>query len=333
MAEIEGQESNALVPLMLDDTISEFVKDILEGLKSIPKYLPFKYLYSLPADSPFQELHKREEYYINKCEIEIIENESKRILETFSKKGRFKLIDIGISENDKTRLLLDYFWKNSATFDYIPIADSNHDLEYIAVDIWNSYPTMNIFPLAGDYSEILHDLKADKTRKVVIFLSKKIENYRFNEAIEILQDLSSTLNIGDLVLIGFDLKKDPRIIQNAMNDKHDVAKAIYLNFLEQISNTLSGNIDPNNFIHQSCYDPETGEYKNYLVSTMDQTVRFSLINEDIPFKAWETILIDTYKKYEEEEIYFLELCTGFTPSLYLYDEKHYFLLSIWQKNA
>lgn len=333
MAEYETQDSNALVPLILDNTINQFVKDILDGFRSIPKYLPSKYLYDSSSEALLRQLYNREEYYYDKCILEILKNESPRILDLFYKKGRFKLIDIGIEEHSSTNVLLSHFWAQNAKFDYIPISDSTHELQHLVVELWKDYPTLNIFPLVGDYTEILYDLKSDKTRKVIFFLSKNIGNYRFEEAVEIVQNLSSLLNDGDMVLIGFDLKKDPHTIKSAMNDQQGISKTISMNLLERINSTLSGNINPNNFIHTPIYDPETGEYKNFLVSTKNQNVRLALINEEVFFRAWETILLDTGKKYDEEEVYFLELCSGFSPKQYLYDKKHFVMLSIWEKNA
>lgn len=52
--------------------ITQFAKEILDGLRATPKYLPAKYFYDKAGDRIFQEIMHFEEYCPFGCELEIL---------------------------------------------------------------------------------------------------------------------------------------------------------------------------------------------------------------------------------------------------------------------
>lgn len=175
----------------------------------------------------------------------------------------------------------------------------------------------------------LKELENGGTRNVVLFLGSNIGNFRNTQAISFLRALYEGLNEGDLLFIGFDLKKDPAVVLSAYNDKEGVTKRFNLNLLERINRELSGNFDLGTFKHFPVYDPLTGTTTSYLVSTREQEVE--VMGSKIEFDQWEAIHMEISQKYSMRDIESLATQTGFGIVHNFYDSKHYFVNSVWKK--
>lgn len=321
MAEIDGEYKSELVPLTLDSSTNEHIKHILEGLNAIPKYLPLPNSY---FDLDTQLIDK---------ELQIVNQEIDHLVKVIGSPKGIKMVDLHIESHRQVEPIIASFIGRKSSFEYIPIDSSRHRLTYYIDNLWNKYKGITIYPLTGEGLEILEDLKVDKgTPKVVLCLGGFICDISFEQAVDFIQRLSKSINRGDLVVCSFDLKRDPEKVHKAFDQFCKAEQFTFGDYLRDTNQLLSGNFNPSTFKYHSSYDAETGECKSYLVSLIDQTVTFSHINSTIVFKEWETILMKSTKKYSEEEITFLEICSGLSPKAYLFDEKHHFLIAIWQKN-
>ena len=140
----------------------------------------------------------------------------------------------------------------------------------------------------------------------------------------------NTLNDGDYVAIGFDLKKDIDVMLNAYNDEQGVTADFNINLLRRINRELGGNFDLDKFRHYSTYDVFSGAMESYLVSQEKQQVFVKNIGCAFDFEAWEPIHTEYSYKYLESDIEELAENTGFTIAKQLYDSKHYFVDSVWR---
>src|SRR5690606_4505689 len=104
------------------------------------------------------------------------------------------------------------------------------------------------------------------------FLGSNIGNFRPAEVEKFLKNMASALRSGDMLLIGFDLKKNPLTILNAYNDKSGITKAFNLNLLARINRELGGDFELTGFDHFPTYNPQTGEMKSFLISNRKQNV-------------------------------------------------------------
>ena len=75
-------------------------------------------------------------------------------------------------------------------------------------------------------------------RKVVLFLGSNIGNMILDDALNFCKRLREHLSEGDMALIGFDLKKNPKTILAAYNDEDGITKRFNLNLLERINREL-----------------------------------------------------------------------------------------------
>ena len=165
---------------------------------------------------------------------------------------------------------------------------------------------------------------------MVLFLGSNLGNFHKSQARGFLRNLWNVLKNGDLVLIGFDLKKNIDMMQKAYNDPGGITSRFNLNLLHRINRELGGNFDLKKFQHYSSYHVLSGAMESYLVSLEKQSVFIKAIGQTFLFEHWEPVHTEYSYKYLESDIKELAEKTGYKIQKQLYDQKKYFVDSIWR---
>ncbi|REE05573.1 dimethylhistidine N-methyltransferase [Marinoscillum furvescens DSM 4134] len=311
--------------------LDPLARDVKIGLTSQPKRLYSKYFYDARGDGLFQQIMALEEYYLTRAELEVFQTQKERLLQIIGGEETFQLVELGAGDGQKTKVLLEYFQQQNVDFSYCPVDISENVLQQLEKRMRAEIPDLTIKPLAGDYFDVLADLKfKNHSKTVAFFLGSNIGNFLADKVQQFLVSIHDNLRSGDYLMIGFDLKKDPKTILKAYNDSKGVTKAFNLNLLKRINNELGANFDLDKFQHNPVYDPQTGECRSYLVSTEEQEVTIAAIEKTVHFDAWEPIFMEVSKKYAPKEIEELAQATGFKVVENLYDSQKRFADSVWQ---
>lgn len=296
---------------MKENTIStlerQFQEEIYLGLTDFPKHLSSKYFYDEKGDLLFQEITNMPEYYLTKCEFQILESYKEELIKHFTNDvEKFNLIELGAGDGKKTKILLKHFVRQGVSFKYLPIDISRHALEELEATIKSEIPEVPVTTLQGTYFEVLENLyDIQGGRKVILFLGSNIGNFQHPEAIQFLRKIQNLMAEDDLFFVGFDKKKHPRTILNAYSDSAGITAAFNKNILTRINSELNGNFDLDKFMHWESYDPETGTAKSYLVSKETQRVSIKDLNLVVDFNAWETIHTEISQKYDDKMVSWL----------------------------
>lgn len=308
-----------------------FAQDILKGLRSQPKKLSSKYFYDKKGDALFQQIMRMPSYYLTDCEFEILDQHKEAILNLIGDQ-HFDLIELGAGDGLKTKLLLEHFVEQNADFTYCPVDISADVLKQLEVDVAKRWPKLEYKQMAGDYFAMLGQLEhRSQARKVILFLGSNIGNLTPDEASHFVRKIQEHMAPGDLLITGFDLKKDPAVILNAYNDPTGITAAFNLNLLERINKELGANFVLDQFKHWETYNPISGATKSYIVSKQKQSVHIKTLNQDFNFEAWEAIDVELSQKFSLTEIEALAKATGFEVLQHFKDQRHYFVDSVWQK--
>lgn len=311
--------------------VNSFYKDVMTGLSSPHKYLQSKYFYDPAGDELFQEIMQSPEYYLTGCEEEIFVNQTKAIASLFLKRlAEFDILELGAGDATKSTHLLRYLSERRERITYYPVDISENIVRLLEAEIPQRIPGLQMSGLNGEYFDMIQECyQVSKRRKVVLFLGSNIGNFSIEEAERFLLMLNQQLAFGDIALIGFDLKKSPRQILAAYNDRLGVTKAFNLNLLRRINRELDGDFDITKFDHYPTYDPVRGTCKSFLISCEDQKVHVG--EQCFNFYRNEPIWTELSQKYSEQEINKLALHCGFTPIANFYDSRHWFVDSVWEK--
>jgi uncharacterized SAM-dependent methyltransferase len=173
--------------------------------------------------------------------------------------------------------------------------------------------------------------QSEKEAKAILFLGSTIGNFLYSDAIAFLGKINQCLNPSDQLLIGFDLKKDPRVILKAYNDPSGITARFNLNLLKRINRELEGEFKPENFYHYPIYNPLNGETRSFLISKMAQRVKIKALNAVYHFKMGEAISMEISQKYDLDMIHDLAAKSGFSVQSNYFDNRHYFVDSLWIK--
>ena len=311
-----------------------FSQDVLKGLTSYPKYLSSKYFYDAKGDKLFQQIMHLPEYYLTRCEFEILKKYRQELLEYFSASAPdgFDLIELGAGDGTKTKLLLQHFVEEATVFKYHPVDISQTVLDELTGSLKKEIPMLQVDAIPKEYFEAIKSINNSNgtKKKVVLFLGSNIGNFGGDSVHPFLKQLSDALASGDMVLTGMDLKKDPHIIHQAYDDKEGVTRAFNINLLDRINRELHGDFNKENFMHYAVYDPQTGMAQSYLVSTKDQQVK--ILDKLIQFTAWETIHMEISQKFDMDMIKSMADRAGFKIIGNFFDDQNYFVNSLWRKN-
>ena len=145
-----------------------------------------------------------------------------------------------------------------------------------------------------------------------------------------LRKLWMSLNSSDHVLLGFDLKKDVKVLTAAYNDSSGHTKDFNLNLLKRINNELGGNFNTDKFQHLGVYSPILGAMESYVLATEEQDVYIAKLERSFHFDAFEPIHLEYSFKFLKSDIEYLSQKTGFEVIAHFSDPKNYFSDSLWK---
>ncbi|MEP6927426.1 MAG: L-histidine N(alpha)-methyltransferase [Ginsengibacter sp.] len=311
--------------------MNQFLQDVLMGLQSNPKYLQSKYFYDKKGDELFQQIMHCEEYYLTNCEMEIFATQTSQIADIIIDQHRnFDVVELGPGDAVKSVYLLKELVNKNAIFTYFPVDISNNIIELLHKNLPQQLPRLNIHGLNGEYLTMLTSAKqiSDKI-KLVLFLGSNIGNISKEDVYQFCQELRSQLSEGDMVLIGIDLKKNPKQILAAYNDAKGFTREFNLNLLRRINRELNADFNVDAFEHYATYDPFSGACRSFLFSLKKQQVS---IGEKavIDFAKDETVFMEISQKYTVEQIDEVARQSGFTPVAHFFDKNKWFTDVIWR---
>lgn len=307
----------------------QFLSDVLDGLSQSPKRLQSKYFYDTLGDGFFQQIMALPEYYLTRCELDIFQNKTKELASVImADESPFDLIELGAGDATKSSYLLKYLKTQEADFTYMPIDISGNILSVLEDRLGVDVPGLDIVSLQGDYFDMLgRAATLSSRRKAVLFLGSNIGNMEMEEAYGFCRELRKNLNKGDIVLMGFDLKKHPQTILDAYSDKAGVTAAFNLNLLTRINRELEANFELRQFEHYQNYDPLTGACRSYLVSLREQDVAVG--STTIHFEKSETIYMEVSQKFSLTDTEQLALAGNFSSIGTITDKKGWFTDAFW----
>ncbi|MCA6068179.1 L-histidine N(alpha)-methyltransferase [Chryseobacterium sp. RG1] len=312
-----------------NDDSRRFRSEVWEGLSEDPKKLSSKYFYDKTGDHLFQKIMAMPEYYLTKCELDIFQNKTDEIVKAISNINEsFDLIELGAGDAMKSSFLLKKLVEKGADFTYMPIDISGNILSVLQENMNQKIPELKIFPLEGEYFDMLDKATyISKRKKIVLFLGGNIGNMDIEEARHFCGEVKRKLNPGDLFLLGFDLKKNPHTILAAYNDSAGLTASFNLNLLTRINRELHADFEVEQFQHYQTYDPVSGACRSFLVSLCDQKVEIE--NRSFYFKENELIDMEISQKFSEQDIKKLAKDSGFHILNEIKDSKNWFVDSIW----
>lgn len=273
------------------------------------------------------------EYYLTRCELEILAENKRALAEIFSPDEKpFNLIELGAGDGTKTRLLLQSLKTLGAAFTFMPIDISENALEELENRLKSEFPGLAISPWKGTYFQMLEQINTlNEDRKVILFLGSNIGNMLHPEAVRFLKGLQQAMRQGDFLLVGFDQKKDPQKILDAYNDATGVTAAFNKNILRRINREFGADFNLDKFKHWEVYDPQTGSAKSYLLATEAMKAHIEDLDLNVSFHPWESIHVELSQKYDDNTVDWLAREAGLEVLEEFSDRRGYYKNYLFKK--
>jgi dimethylhistidine N-methyltransferase len=290
--------------------VASFAEDVRTGLGTRPMSLPPKYFYDDLGSALFEAITRLPEYYLTRVERDLLATYGREIAGALP--GPLELVELGSGSAVKTRLLIDAVLERQPTLTYHPVDISAEAVTESSLALAASYETLRIIAYASDYFPLLREQRlVTHARVLALFLGSNIGNFEPDEARELLRLLAAARHPGDGLLVGYDLKKDPSILELAYDDPTGVTAAFNKNLLARMNRELGADFDLAAFRFCARWNEERGAVQSFLVSERAQRAHIPASGLTVDFASGDTIHTESSYKFTRDEIVALAADCGF----------------------
>ena len=287
---------------------AEEIRELLEGLQKSEneKEISPKYFYDERGSQLFDEITRLPEYYPTDTEIEIMRANIGEMVELIGPQA--SIIEFGAGSSVKVRILLENLKALAA---FVPVDISEEHLLAAAAEMQEEFPNVPIHPVAADFTKPF-DLPSPEVtpiRNIVYFPGSTIGNFTEEDALDLLKVMHHEAGEGGALLIGVDLQKDPKIIEDAYNDSQGVTAEFNRNMLRHLNREFGADFDVASFKHDAKYDEDEGRVVLRLISEKRQAVNIG--GEQVTIAKDEGILTEYSHKYTLEGFAAMAEAAGF----------------------
>lgn len=281
-------------------TADHLTADVLAGLQKTPKQLSPVWFYDELGSFLFESICELPEYYVTRTELSIMHRHAAEMAHHLGHHPA--LVEYGSGSSLKTRFLLDHL-EMPAT--YVPVDIAREPLLDAAGAIARDYPELRIIPVCADFTQPF-DLPVQVSwaqRRVVYFPGSTLGNFEEEQARRLLSSMRTLIGRKGAVLIGLDLRKDPRVLERAYDDAAGVTAEFNLNALRHLNRALGTNFNLCAFEHRAVWVEEKSRIEMHLVSKHRQTIR--LRGHEIDIERGEHLRTECCHKYTVEGFSYL----------------------------
>jgi L-histidine N-alpha-methyltransferase len=209
------------------------------------------------------------------CERDIFTKHGSELLEAIGKE-KFNFIDLGAGDADKTKILIRKGLEEGFDFNYIPV-DISEDSNNVLVDnIKGISDKLNMFVVTAKFEEGIKWITENVKQKNAFFMvGSTIGCFEKQAAFEYFKWLGGFLRQGDMIIMGFDMKKDPKLIQNAyFGNPHEFE--FIQNSIRRINKDLGANFNLDAFYPHSYFNPEESINRGCLIARKIKRLEFQV---------------------------------------------------------
>jgi len=276
------------------DLAAAMKRDVFDGLTSLPKDLPPKWLYDERGSEIFDAITRLDEYYPTRAERSILLSNAGRIIELAD---HDTIVELGSGTSDKTIALLDAAWERGNLKRFIPFDVSEGFLRQSAQALSRRYPGLVVHGVVGDFDRHLDQIPAGGSR-LVVFLGGTIGNYPPLDRKGFFSDIVAGMRAGDHLLLGSDMVKSVGRMELAYDDPAGVTAAFTKNVLTAINRELRASFVLDDFDHVARWDDAHEWVDIGLRSRRDHSVRIEDLDLEVNFGAGEVVRTEVSTKFQ-----------------------------------
>ena len=279
----------------LQPTRQDELREIMAGLQAPQKTVSPRFFYDKRGSALFEEITRLPEYYPSRTERQILTLHAEAIGKRVGS-GRV-IIEPGAGSCSKIRLLLDSLRPAA----YWPLDISGSFVRQAALELRADFDWLPVTAVCADFNQLQTLAEhLPSGRKLAFYPGSTLGNLSAEAATRLLITLRGLVGADGGILLGLDLHKDEKTLNEAYNDSQGVTAAFNLNLLEHLNRLLPANFEPEQFKHLAFYDPQRRRIEMHLESLSDQQV--TCAGETLQFVRGETIHTENSYKYSLDDL-------------------------------
>jgi L-histidine Nalpha-methyltransferase len=306
--------------------IPDYTWEVTTGLTTRPRRLPCKLFYDERGSSLFEEITRLPEYYLTRTELQILQQNAINIVLAVG--SPVSMVELGAGTAAKTMTLLHAASRRQMRLKYFPVDISPSALNEARRRVRSKFSGALVRAVVTDFEHGFRFLREIPERRLVLYLGSSIGNFEHDEAIALLKRVRENLCPGDVLLLGTDMAKSPKILIPAYDDPAGVTAEFNKNVLLRINRELGANFDLGGFRHVAEWNPVRSRIEIYLESQRPQTVRIRATNAAVHFVAGERIHTENSHKYSRDGIERMLCVSGFKLEKSWFDPRKWFGLHL-----
>jgi dimethylhistidine N-methyltransferase len=276
-----------------DDTLAD---DARQGLTAVRKWLPCKYFYDAQGMALFEKICDLPEYYLTRAETAILKHHAGEILQV-SPEG-LNLVELGSGSSTKSRYLIEACLARQPEVVYYAVDIVSGALDDGMRQLIRDYPQLRIVELVGEFADGLSYLaRQPGGPRLIAFLGSTVGNFSEEEIASFFAMVRRAARPQDRFLLGFDLIKDPTVLEAAYDDSQGITAEFNRNLLARLNRDLAADFDLSAFAHRAFFDPHRSRIEMHLVSLRTQRVRIDRLALEIELQEGETIHTENCHKF------------------------------------
>ncbi len=282
--------SNYLVHVSNEDIVAE----IFAGLSYPQKQISSRFFYNDTGSDLFEEITRLPEYYPTRTENSIILKVASRIM---SHENFTQIVELGSGDCSKISILLDALPSEKLRgVRYIPVDVSRAAILKSSELLAIKHPGIEIHGILADFMKHF-DLIPGEGKKLICFFGSTLGNLTGKQETSFLSNLKALMKPGDQLLIGMDMVKNKKILEDAYNDQQGITAAFNKNILNVVNHIAKTNFRPDEFEHYAFYNAFDSRIEMHLRALLDVEVSSPHLAGKIDIKKGETIHTENSHKY------------------------------------
>lgn len=306
--------------------VSSIAEDVLQGLTSDPKTLSPKLFYDAAGSELFDRITELPEYYPTETERRIFRRHAADMIAAAGNCD--SMVELGAGSAGKTVLLLDAMMQTGSSITYYPVDVSGSALEVCSERMNALLPGLKVIPKVLDFTHGMPQFRKISGQKLFLFIGSSIGNFEPLAAGLFLKQVRASMNQGDALLLGTDMRKSASVLIPAYDDARGVTAAFNKNLLVRMNRELGSDFDLESFAHRIVWNERLSRIEMHLQSVREQTVTIPALALSINFAQGETIHTENSYKFTMPMVEAIANNGGLTIEQTWADEKNWFTVHL-----
>ncbi|MGC2485120.1 MAG: ergothioneine biosynthesis protein EgtB [Acidimicrobiales bacterium] len=283
---------------MHPDVLAVLANDVRDGLGSTPKSLPSRWLYEGAGSELFDSITELDEYYPTRSERAIL---SEHAADIVLLSGASQVIELGSGTSEKTKLLLDAFDEVNRLRSFTAMDAAAQTLQESVTQLAVQYPRTDVSGVVADFNDAPERVPPGPER-LLVFLGGTIGNLTPADRGQLLAGFAGLLDVGEHLLLGTDLVKDPSRLLAAYDDSLGITAAFEKNILAVINENLGASFDADLFEYVARWNPQSETIEMSLRSLEVQDTEIRDLDLTVHFDRDEEVRTEISAKFHLEGV-------------------------------